>query len=719
LKLLNTIGFTETLKKLILLSYPSITLVGAQFLLSLGAFLEPASYNKLHAGALMVLTGVLLTLMYQRLLPTQESKTALAWHDFELGAMFVTAVQVVVQISGLSSLYPLMYILLAFYSTFTDKRTVAGTLGFLVISEVAHYIMGHVAIGELETVARLSFIGVFSVMMVLFLRAQAWQQKRTHKIKLEAELDGLQQEAHEYRLFATTLNQDTDSATRATSEEKIARESVANVRATMRQSLELLKECLNLHSCVLLLVDKDESHFKIKEAFSDSQSLTHRPLKVGEGILGGIVRRQAPLMLNDLRAGYRGINYYTEQQKLSGFLGVPVFENSTLRGIICADRINKMKFSKSDESMLRNTADILVKNIQNERLFMSIERSKFKQNQFYKASAALVSALTLEEVYEKTESSLQGLFQLDFGAVTLYEQASDTHTIHRVFGSLDYSNLQDETFKTNHSLVSIAVKNRHYLPTRGNFDHRQMVVFKKKLKIKNLQSLLVLPLISKGTAIGALTVGSKESHVFHPELREMLEVITNQIAVSVDNAILYSNMQTMATTDGLTGLNNHRTFQERLLEMMARSKRNGKKLAVLLADIDHFKGINDTHGHPIGDAVLRKVSQILKQEVRLTDCAARYGGEEFVLVLEDTDEHGGKLMAERIRVLVSEAIFASPQGPFRITMSFGLSNWPGPESCTKEKLIEQADQALYYAKNSGRNQSWNYSEIPTVIRSAS
>ena len=157
-------------------------------------------------------------------------------------------------------------------------------------------------------------------------------------------------------------------------------------------------------------------------------------------------------------------------------------------------------------------------------------------------------------------------------------------------------------------------------------------------------------------------------------------------------------LERLATTDGLTGLTNHRTFQDRLREEFTRATRYGESLSLLLLDVDHFKQFNDTFGHPAGDAVLRNVSRILRLSGRVTDIAARYGGEEFVIILPQTDAAGAMVVAERVRA----AIAAAPWELRAVTASVGVStltlDTPDPET-----LISRADQALYRSKAMGRD----------------
>src|SRR5438552_13655339 len=168
---------------------------------------------------------------------------------------------------------------------------------------------------------------------------------------------------------------------------------------------------------------------------------------------------------------------------------------------------------------------------------------------------------------------------------------------------------------------------------------------------------MVLPLLVKDEAIGTFTVAAKRPGAFPGDRREMLGVIANQVAISMQNARMFQVVEEQATTDGLTGLVNHRTFQERFQAMLGRAERHQFPVSLILTDIDHFKKVNDTYGHPTGDEVLRRVAAILKANARKIDIVARYGGEEFALVLESTDREGARQLAERIRVEVAQQTF--------------------------------------------------------------
>jgi diguanylate cyclase (GGDEF)-like protein len=159
----------------------------------------------------------------------------------------------------------------------------------------------------------------------------------------------------------------------------------------------------------------------------------------------------------------------------------------------------------------------------------------------------------------------------------------------------------------------------------------------------------------------------------------------------------------ISRTDVLTEVDNRRHLEERLLEMWGHAERLNEQLACVMCDLDKFKSVNDTYGHQAGDEVLRQFAAILKHEVREIDRVGRYGGEEFMLLLPGAPADDAAGFAERVRKAVEEHTFTFEGGTLRRTASFGVAGWPHPRITDSEALVKAADDALYVAKESGRN----------------
>ena len=192
----------------------------------------------------------------------------------------------------------------------------------------------------------------------------------------------------------------------------------------------------------------------------------------------------------------------------------------------------------------------------------------------------------------------------------------------------------------------------------------------------------------------------------HARTSELEDANASLAQVNRDLANAVDELARLARTDGLTQLNNHRTFQELTGQEVQRSKRSNSPLTLLMIDVDHFKTYNDTHGHPAGDRVLAQLAGILKKSLRTTDIVARYGGEEFAVLLVDTPLSFAAKAADKVRTAIRSTTFegaseSQPNG--RITVSIGMAGWP-MHGRTAPDLIQAADKALYAAKKAGRDQ---------------
>ena len=265
----------------------------------------------------------------------------------------------------------------------------------------------------------------------------------------------------------------------------------------------------------------------------------------------------------------------------------------------------------------------------------------------------------------------------------------------------EYGELVGEVFEAQQGLVGAAIKARHTLPY-GTARARSQRIFGNAINIP-VAGVQVYPLLWKHVGVGALVIGSMRKEFLSMQAADMVRVIGDHAAIAIANAQMYERMEQLATTDGLTNLVNHRHFQELFDAMMHRAERYGRKFSLVLCDIDHFKRVNDTHGHPVGDMVLRRVARILESSARNTDVVARYGGEEFAILMEETDSEGANTICERIRKQIKAESFHSDVGQFACTMSLGIATYP-TDADTKPRLTVCSDEALYEAKHNGRDQ---------------
>jgi diguanylate cyclase (GGDEF)-like protein len=272
--------------------------------------------------------------------------------------------------------------------------------------------------------------------------------------------------------------------------------------------------------------------------------------------------------------------------------------------------------------------------------------------------------------------------------------------------------INEMQFGTNHPLI------KHFK------DNQRVIHIAEMKKLKALQDVykhlqrdnieIIVPLRFKYEINGILCIAKKEkefgAHYTDDEIR-YLDIIAGFASVAIENARLYE----MATLDRKTGLYNHGFFQNRLVDEMERAERYKSDLSLMILDLDHFKQVNDTHGHMKGDEVLIRLAHALREQIRTYDVPARFGGEEFMVILPETDGSRALIVAERIRKSIQKLSFKSSKGKFSVTASFGIASYLHSANLTEDIFIEHSDQALYHAKENGRNQVVLYDDITEKV----
>ncbi|UCB45959.1 MAG: sensor domain-containing diguanylate cyclase [Spirochaetota bacterium] len=225
---------------------------------------------------------------------------------------------------------------------------------------------------------------------------------------------------------------------------------------------------------------------------------------------------------------------------------------------------------------------------------------------------------------------------------------------------------------------------------------------------------LIVPLRFKERINGILCLKRKDEEFgseYTEDEKRYINIIAGFTSVAIENARLYE----MATLDRKTKLYNHGFFQNRLTQEIERAERYKTDLTLMILDLDHFKKVNDTYGHIVGDEVLIKVAQTIKGQVRTFDIPARFGGEEFTVILPETDLESASLVAQRLRKAIKGLTFTTQKGEFSIAVSIGMASFIHETSMTEDIFIEHADRALYYAKEHGRDQIVLYENVKEAI----
>lgn len=236
-------------------------------------------------------------------------------------------------------------------------------------------------------------------------------------------------------------------------------------------------------------------------------------------------------------------------------------------------------------------------------------------------------------------------------------------------------------------------------------------------------SMLMIPLQYRDQKFGVLKIVYSEPDQFDQTQEWIMSLIGGLLSSALWQSRQYAKLERQASTDKLTGLNNRREFLNLLKKEVERSRRYDNNLTLAILDIDFFKEINDTYGHPVGDVVLQSLSNILTKQTRKTDIVGRYGGEEFSILLPETSLSRAYSLTQRLRRNIEGHLFETNQGKLSITVSIGLSEFK-PDKDNPNSVTRKADNALYVAKESGRNrverrteQRHDVSRVPVYLKS--
>lgn len=360
---------------------------------------------------------------------------------------------------------------------------------------------------------------------------------------------------------------------------------------------------------------------------------------------------------------------------------VRLFREAAIR--MAGGRLDE-RLSVSSQDEVRELADSFNRMAGNLKTLFDLSRE----------SAFAANIETLTEVNIRAAVNALGAKR---GSLMLYDAKKDQLAISKVIG---FEGMVTErvAFKPGEGIAGLAFSTKTTVISNELPSESQIVAPQLLGEGDEKPVLIATPLISEEEAIGVLTI--VHSHGAHLDSadRHLLETIATQVAAAIARAKLFE----LAITDGLTGLFIHRYFQARLQDEIQRGQRHKTPVCLLMADIDHFKKINDTFGHQQGDKVLREVADIIKGCVRSIDLPARYGGEEFTVILSNTALDAAATLAERIRKRIEEHDFPGMGSPGKVTISIGVSEFPC-HAKDSQRLIACADKALYASKGGGRN----------------
>jgi diguanylate cyclase (GGDEF)-like protein len=319
-----------------------------------------------------------------------------------------------------------------------------------------------------------------------------------------------------------------------------------------------------------------------------------------------------------------------------------------------------------------------------------------------RASQELGSTATLENVLKTVANVVMTLFKSHTVAIYLKDDSaggiSNVLKVREVVSATP-SAFTDFDPEISQSVVGKVYKSKEAMLVLDFQEEASETVIQKA---KGFKTAMVTPLIFEDKPLGCIFLAHSSAGVYDEGHLRLFAMLSNQVALAIRNIQLHKGMEVLAITDSLSGLFTHGYFQDRLNKELIKAKYENQPLGLMILDVDFFKKVNDTYGHPQGDALLRQLGGVIKSVTRPADIICRYGGDEFTIIMPGTNRIGTVVVAERIRKEVEEYEFVLGSNIVHVTVSGGVAAFPD-DAETKKEIIEITDHNMYEAKHKGRN----------------
>lgn len=466
--------------------------------------------------------------------------------------------------------------------------------------------------------------------------------------------------------------------------------STFDLDEVLQRILAIARDYFHLPKAAILLLDKEAQELYVRSQLGWDDGKDSIRLSVSRGITGAAASRQHPIYAPDVS---RDSRYVCSAQSTCSELAIPLMVRDEVVGVFDCQSDKTDHFDAETIELLALFSTQASIALENARLY-SLERQRARQLEAINIIAQQSTAvMELEELLIRVCSVIQRAFQVSQVSLMLREE-----------GDLVMRAYQGELtpcFPPSGRFAATQDPWAQIISTNGTVIEKDLSNSPDSFRLfKESTSRMSIPLISFGQTLGVLTLHSIQRNAFRESELQSLESVADICANSIQNAHYVERVKQLAYLDGLTGIFNRRFFELRIMEEIERSRRYGNEMAVIMADIDQFKRLNDEFGHLLGDEVLRQVSSIFHQQVRKIDVVCRYGGEEFAVLLTQTNADQAMLVAEKLRKTV--ALWQFPGVPRTITISAGVAAFPA-HGRTRDEIVRAADSGLYAAKQSGRN----------------
>jgi len=489
-------------------------------------------------------------------------------------------------------------------------------------------------------------------------------------------------------------------------ESSYSRNIISQIENTICSIVEIVGKCIDSRTVAFIIYDKENDLLYLENGVSSIPLNFKKSLNNKNSILYWVVQNKREFSDNLFTSDPKNLCIYQSEIVIRSVIAAPVLYGNSISGVLYLDSEEENHFT--------------VKNIETTKLFADEISSIFSFAQYAEQAKTEATYLSLlNDFAHKLSCTFVFKEIIKIIAETVSQFLEYTHSyIVSVEGSegilifsLPKENL-NTIFKVENSFLFFASSENEIFYKSG-LSKREipLPILYKGDNIRKIDFSLSMPIFQTGGRTDYFLFASEKKNIEIPYTTEIvLNFISDISKTAVEKSILYEQTRELSIKDGLTNLYNHRYFQEELTKMINNAKRSNEMIVLALIDIDFFKKFNDMYGHQVGDLVLKHLSKIFSSTVRETDLVARYGGEEFVIVLSNINDESPVTLLDQIRKRIESNPLTDKTliEPLSVTVSIGYASFPS-DSENKTELIRMADEALYDAKKSGRNQVKNYS----------
>jgi len=468
--------------------------------------------------------------------------------------------------------------------------------------------------------------------------------------------------------------------------------------------LTIINQTFAANTSSIFLLNQNTNKVTLKSIVSNIDNISKDvKLVPGADIIGIVLNNNSPCLINNIENAHELLPYYNEKDAALSVIAAPITIEGEIIGVLTIDSTDNEAFNNDDIQLVEIYSGVFAEIMVNFNNLFEFENSVRIFSSFYEVSRGLNSNLKFEEIIDLLVHIIQKIFQYDRITIVQYEPGDNHAKITRVIGQDDIFP-KGTVFPIEEGLTGWVIRKQKPLRVADiERDEYFMPRYNKQEKTNyKLRSFLAAPISYNDLCFGAVCIECCQSNQYKDRHERVLTMLANNFGVALERSYMLKKLESLATTDGLTGLYNYRSFIHRLSEEIERALRYNLKFSLLLLDLDFFKKVNDTYGHLAGDLVLKKIAEMLKAGTRTIDFIARYGGEEFTIILIESNLPDSLITAERIRKSIENMEIVFNNEKIKITISIGAVEFSEHQRDPKE-LMTIVDNALYRAKKAGRN----------------